>query len=951
MLLGLEFANHPHHHFRGIAREQEEPGDAMGAALDGQVRANKVCQRSARLQYHRSALLQYHLECRQMHGQTIHQYLVLEKLGQGGMGVVWKAKDTRLNRFVAIKTLPSAHLGNSESRRRFLQEARALSALNHPHIVTVYDLVEDGGQDHLIMEFVPGRTLGRVISRKGLGVEDTLRYAVQMADGLAAAHKAGIIHRDLKPGNVIVTDSGQVKLLDFGLAKVVPVVGEEDETLSLREKTETGAVMGTVNYMSPEQASGHQVDARTDIFSLGAVLYEMLSGRRAFQGDSPAATVSTILRDEPKPIADDAPGAAHDLVKAIHRCLRKDPGKRWQNMADLRVALAEIRAESESGGTQAAATATPKRWIWAATLIPLAGALAWLGFQTRPAGPAAGELRAVPLTSEPDMETNATFSPDGSQIAYTQAKQDRGQWRYQVMVRVAGEAAGVQLTKAGESWAPSWSPDGRLIAFNGVRDGGPPSVYTIPPVGGAERKVAQSVSVSTPFWTFGRTLVSYPASWSPDSRWLAVRHYDPQSQETSIVLAGIEKGEQRVLIGGVKEPGTLSSPAISPDGHHLSFVRTSRGFGELNDLLVVTLTADLQPSGDPLHLGEGLKVKDQCTWAADSTALLCVAGDSVRRVLTRIPANGSRSSTISAAGTEVSYPAVSRSNNKLAFTRAERAYSDIAALNLDPASSNGPPILFIASTRDEYGPRFSPDSGRIAFTSTRSGKFGIWVCGKDGSQPRMLDAQDVTTGSPTWSPDGKRIAYDSRVTGQGDIYLVSSDGGPPRRLTSSDAVETSPSWSRDGAWIYFGSDQTGRPEIWKLPSAGGATVQVTRNGGLVSSESPDGKTLYYLKDRNVPTPLWARPTAGGEEKKVAEAVWQRAFHLSTSGVYFVDTGPGEKLKINLYNPVIGTTRPLRELSGFIHLGLTVSLDEKTGLVSVYEQSMERSDLMLIENFR
>jgi serine/threonine protein kinase len=278
-------------------------------------------------------------------GQTISHYRVVEKLGAGGMGVVWKARDTRLDRFVALKVLPAAKTSDPERKRRFVQEAKTASALNHPNIITIYEIDQAGPEgdaaDFIAMEFVPGKALAQLIPRKGLRLNETLNYAIEVADALAAAHAASIVHRDLKPGNIMVNENGSVKVLDFGLAKLTEQGGASEfartETMGQAHKTAEGMIVGTFSYMSPEQAEGKKVDARTDIFSFGAVLYEMITGRRAFGGDSMVSILSAIVRGEPKPAAEIVQGLPRDLDKIVMRCLRKDPNQRYQHAGDLRI--------------------------------------------------------------------------------------------------------------------------------------------------------------------------------------------------------------------------------------------------------------------------------------------------------------------------------------------------------------------------------------------------------------------------------------------------------------------------------------------------------------------------------------------------------------------------------------------------------------------------------------
>src|SRR5436853_170745 len=280
---------------------------------------------------------------RQMTGTEIGHFKILEKLGEGGMGVVYRAHDTRLNRQVALKVLPAGKVANAERKNRFVQEAQAASALNHPNIVVVHEIDTENGVDYIVMELVKGRALDRMIPRRGLRLNEALRYALQIADALSAAHAARIVHRDLKPGNIMVTDDGVVKVLDFGLAKLTEVqIGVDDETLTQQAITKEGTIVGSAPYMSPEQAAGKPVDARSDIFSFGAVLYEMVTGQRAFQGDSRMATLAAVMNQEPKAVSETVPAVPRELERLIARCLRKDVARRAQHMPDLKLALEEL---------------------------------------------------------------------------------------------------------------------------------------------------------------------------------------------------------------------------------------------------------------------------------------------------------------------------------------------------------------------------------------------------------------------------------------------------------------------------------------------------------------------------------------------------------------------------------------------------------------------------------
>ena len=413
-------------------------------------------------------------------GKLVGHYRIVETLGEGGMGVVYKARDEHLDRFVAIKILPQEKIADPERKRRFVQEAKSASALNHPNIITVYDIASCDSTDFIAMEYVPGKALNHLIPRRGLPLADALKYAVQIADALAAAHAVGIIHRDLKPANVMITGpeeqgrAGVVKVLDFGLAKLVEKTDNSDLGLteSIRNEeglsTEQGTMIGTISYMSPEQAEGKKVDVRSDIFSFGALLYEMVTGRRAFQGESKVSTLSAILREEPKPVTQVVEGLPRELERIIARCLRKSPERRFQTAADLKVALEELKEESDSGTLAPAPLLTkPRHWRLAAiasflALLCLGAAIVWFGRSSpKPAEP----LHAFPLTANPGFEREPTFSPDGNQVAFrwNGEKQDNAD----IYVKLIG-TGGPPLrltTDPAVDVNPVWSPDGRFIAF------------------------------------------------------------------------------------------------------------------------------------------------------------------------------------------------------------------------------------------------------------------------------------------------------------------------------------------------------------------------------------------------------------------------------------------------------------------------------------------------------
>jgi len=359
-----------------------------------------------------------------MIGKTLGHYQITEKLGEGGMGVVYKARDTHLDRFVAIKVLAAEKVADPDRKRRFVQEAKAASALNHPNIIHVYDIDQAEGTDFIAMEYAEGRTLAQLIPRRGMQLGEALKYAIQIADALARAHAAGIVHRDLKPSNIMVDEHGLVKVLDFGLAKLAETApsGGDETTRTVEAATEKGTIVGTTAYMSPEQAAGRKVDARSDIFSFGSVLYEMVTGRRAFEADSKFSTLAAVIEREPAPLGGEAP---YELERMINRCLKKDPEPRFQHVLDLKVELQEFKEDSDSGRLQPAPVASkqakPSRLVIGAVaavaLIVLSVAV-WYGLTRQRSVEPETPLTVVPLTSYPGYEHSLSFSPDGKQVAF-----------------------------------------------------------------------------------------------------------------------------------------------------------------------------------------------------------------------------------------------------------------------------------------------------------------------------------------------------------------------------------------------------------------------------------------------------------------------------------------------------------------------------------------------------
>ena len=762
-------------------------------------------------------------------GQSLSHYSIVDKLGEGGMGVVYKARDTHLDRFVALKVLPPEKVSDPDRKRRFVQEAKAASALNHPNIVTIHDIDQAAGVDFIAMEYVAGKTLDELTPRKGMRLSLALKYAVQIADALARAHGAGIIHRDLKPSNVIVDEHGLVKVLDFGLAKLTEQI-QGDETASTatidsegRPITEEGVIVGTVAYMSPEQAEGKKVDARSDIFSLGSVLYEMVTGQKAFQGTSKLSTLSAILHQEPKPVSGITPTIPADLEKLINRCLRKDPSKRLQHMDDVKLALEELKEDSDSGRLQAAPArvrqfTTMRLAALGFVVIAVIGSgWYWLHRQSRPEPDA--PLMVVPLTSYPGEESSPSFSPDGNQVTFSWngEKEDN----YDIYAKLIGSPKPIRLT-TDPAWDgnPAFSPDGSSIAFIRQGPGEKARVFLTTALGPPERKLAEIDQTGALTWHTTGGL-----AWTPDGKSLVITDRDAEDQRWGLFLLSVDSGEKRRLTYAPEER-VDTDPAFSPDGRTLAFVR---GAQATSDIHLLSVSRDFQPMGEPKRITFENQWSQRPAWALDGSEIVFSSGTVPNFNLFRIASAGSgKLRRLAGCGEDGSEASISRHGHRLAYTRE---LTDTNIWRLEVPGTGGktnPPVRFISSTRLDAEAQFSPDGKRIVFSSNRSGSDAIWVCDNDGSNPVQLTLSAMSAlGSPRWSPDGERVAFDSNVDGQWEVYVVGVNGGKPKRLTHDPASDSAPSWSGDGKWIYFGSNLNGEYQIWKMPPGGGDAVQVT----------------------------------------------------------------------------------------------------------------------------
>jgi eukaryotic-like serine/threonine-protein kinase len=900
-------------------------------------------------------------------GSKLGPYEILAKIGEGGMGEVYKARDTRLDRVVAIKVLPPEKTADPERKRRFIQEAKAASALNHPNIVTIHDIGSENGTDFIVMEFVSGKTLDRLIPRNGMRLHDALVAVIPVADALAKAHANGIVHRDLKPGNIMISDEGTPKLLDFGLAKLVENVpaadmieteemsgvGRNEPKPNNAPLTEEGAILGTVAYMSPEQAEGKTIDARSDIFSFGSVFYEMLTGRKAFQGESRVATLAAILHHEPKPLSDvtdssNSPGIPRELERMITRCLRKDPSKRWQSIADLRTSLQEFKEDSDSGLTRsavhptatAAAPTRSHKLAWGIAVVVVIAAVGIAFWAIRGTSTPTEELlKAVPLTSYPGNESAPALSPDGTQVAF--AWQGEKLEDYDIYVKRMGPGPPLRLTRnPADDVRPAWSPDGGMIAFLRDDGSGNQQVILIPALGGPERvfvEVHQAIAETSGI------------SWSADGKWLAAGDR-PENAPAGLWLYSLETGQRKRLTtvpsGEALDDGR---PAISPDGKSVAFVRSTGP--NARDLFVVALTQDMDPAGPPKRLTMANQNAQTPAWTGDGRQLLFPWGVPGASSIFRVSVDGASPPKLlkELSGEYVNAVTYAWHANRLVYEDNKREI-DIYRAELNSGGGEAREIKpLIVSSRLERHPAYSPDGKKIAFSSLRSGVWQVWVADADGSNPVQLTSFDRGESRVEgWSPDGQKIGFTSDADGDFQAYTVAANGGRPEKLDSLGRGVTTWFWSRDGKWIIY---RLGSNDVRRVPVAGGPSTLLARStAGVYLTQSPDGKLIYFAQSKAGVGAVWSVPTDGGEERKILDTDMYVSLAVASNGLYLTaGTGGTTPGKLMFYRFPNGPLKEVPNAGPTARFGLSLSPDGKYLLYN--KQTATGSDLMLVENFK
>jgi Tol biopolymer transport system component/predicted Ser/Thr protein kinase len=871
-----------------------------------------------------------------MTGRTFAHYRIEEQLGEGGMGVVYKAFDTHLDRPVAIKVLRPEAVADPERRRRFVQEAKAASALNHPNIITIYDIDTAEGVDFIAMEYVPGATLDQKLGRRGLVLSEALKYGIQTADALAQAHGAGIIHRDLKPANLMVTEDGRLKVLDFGLAKLTESTPAQEATQTLDKaagRTQEGTIVGTVAYMSPEQAQGKKIDARSDIFSFGSVLYEMISGRRAFEGQTKISTLAAILNQEPRPASDVLPGLPREMERILNRCLRKDPARRFQTMADLKVALEELKEESESGRLVAAAPMARPRIPMAvlvagvlAVMAATAGVTWWL---LRSRTPPRRDLKLTRLTSDAGLTTDPALSPDGKLVAY--ASDRAGEGNLDIWVQpVAGGRAVRLTTHEGDDHQPSFSPDGTTLAFRSEREGG--GIYVVSVLGGGDdRLIAKE----------GRL-----PRFSPDGKQIA---YTVGHAGGALVAPGSGKINLVASTGGTPrqfqmELSSAAFPVWSPDGGHLLFQGTAPGerrlesvdwwvapvaggaavrTGALAALRRQGLSTSVRPSvwldgpdrilfsgqlGDSRNLWQVPIGRDRWQITRPAERLTSGAGLEVQPAATTtrvvfasltenidlwgLPIDANQGNVRGAferltqeAGREIG-PSLTPDGSKMAFLSAQSGRTDVWLKDL----KTGKETALTMTPEEEFRAAIAPDGSRMAYGVREGQKLALYVVtiGSGGAPGIVEKVCDDCGLLIAWSPDGKRILHGGALGERGVSWLDLTTGRNSQLFQGGRGIVESV--SADNRWIALAPRlATGRARVVLVPVHGGGSaapesdwISITEGQGYDTDPrfSPDGNIVYFLSDRDGSRCVWAQ-RLDPATKKLAGAAWEvHAMHAA-----------------------------------------------------------------------
>jgi serine/threonine protein kinase len=770
-------------------------------------------------------------------GQTVSHYKILEKLGQGGMGDVYRARDTALDRDVALKFLPSEMTRDSSAKPRFIREAQAASALDHPNICTIYEIDEtDDSQLFIAMAHYEGETLRERVARGPLPLGDAADVAVQMALGLATAHQRDIVHRDLKTANVFITSSGLVKILDFGLAKLSGVT----------QLTRPQTAVGTVSYMSPEQGRGAEVDRRSDVWSLGVVFYEMVTGQLPFKGEFSEALVYSILNEVPTPVTGLRSGVPLELERIIDKCLAKNPDKRYQHLDDLIVDIDRLKPSLliEPGLTPAEPSNTAVRtrakqgFGWPAVAIAavvgvLAGILLFPGTREEQTFPEPARIHTLTVSGY-DSEPSA--SPDGRIVAFFSNRD--GTPRIWLKQLVGG---GEEPLTEGPDVLPMFSPDGSTLIF--IRDEGRVrSVYRQSLLGGRAHKLVEDAAVAT---------------WSPDGERIAfIRTRSVEGRRSaSIGLADARGGGEEIIFEGEQNIGSIR---WSPDGKTIAAVgNTVTGNNPDWRILLLDVATGEPRYLDPSGVGHPMS---GVTWTADGDLILAIAG-------TLLGDQGDTSSRFVRCDLETGAITALFWTQYLfpiqGLRGTEATVSDIVAPETivfhqtfarqglrevkldDPGAPRHGRVLTRTEGRDRQ-PVYSRDGRHVLFSSSRSGNMDLWTIDPTTLQVLQVTDNAAQDWDPGFSPDGEQIVWSSDRSGHFEIWIANADGSAARQLSDDGADAENPTFTADGAWVVYWSSNPEKLGVWKIRPDGSDATLLAGGSFMQPDVSPDGQYAAYV---------------------------------------------------------------------------------------------------------
>jgi Tol biopolymer transport system component len=764
------------------------------------------------------------------------RYRADRMLGAGGMATVYLAHDLRFDRDVALKVL-HPDLVAALGAERFLREIRLTARLNHPNILTVFDSGEAAGQLFFAMPYIQGESLRERITREGrIGIADALRIAIEVAEALESAHRMGIVHRDIKPENILL-GQGHALVSDFGIA----VTPDTDET---RRLTQTGLVVGTPAYMSPEQAAGDTLDARSDVYALGTVLFEMLAGTVPFAAATGQATIARRLTQPAPELVNLAPDVPARVGAAVQCALATRPDLRFESagaFADaLRADLADVEGRKWDPHRAGPPPSRPG-WKTAAALVLLGGALAAVALVVARPRAAPGSLHLTQVTTSAALEQWPTWSPDGASLVYSV---ERDGFQKLVLRTLATGQERPLTTGPADDIMPSFSPDGRQVAF--VRASGAGGHVEVGDVGGVYAGGdAWVLDVAT-----GAAHLVVPAAmnpvFSPDGRHLA---FDAARSGPRRIWLTDPTGANAVQVTQDSSDAALhASPSWSPDGTHIAYRRFRTV--TLSDIAVVDVATHRS-----IKVTEDLVPDEFPVWSPHGRYIYFSSARGGGLNIWRIPVgrdgapSGAPEQLTTGPGNDV-MPAVSHDGTALAFSILG-INSDVWRLPVDPATGKpaGAPEAVVATTREDSRGAWSPDGRSIAFNSDRDGSMTLWLHDLASGRDRAVTAGEGSDYQPNWSPDGRTIAFFSARAGSNDIWTVSLDSGRLTRLTDSSSMETNPFFSPDGRWIAYQSDRTGRNELWVMRADGTGQRQLTHEGvsGHFQRWSADGTALYVTE--------------------------------------------------------------------------------------------------------